>query len=133
MGLRRPLFFAEANDWHSMLLHYAQVAKGDTDSPELVERLDALAEWLETHDECDRRITKSYAIPRRIEQSDLAPELDRERVTYKFLDASTVELTVETRGSKAHLALLLEHAYERSVHAAQHRLCGDSPGAQARG
>lgn len=103
------------DDWNRQLLHYARVAKEDTASPVLVERLEALEQLLLTHDECDRRLVMTFEIPTYIEKGDLATELDCERVTHRFPDSSTVELTVVARGSKSYLEQLARHAFDRSV------------------
>lgn len=102
-------------DWHRQLLHFLRIAKSDSDRSELIQQLETLEQLLLMHDECDRQFVTTFNIPNRIEPSELGKELDCERLTHRFLDSETVELTVCDRGSKSHLEQLARYAFDRSI------------------
>lgn len=116
VGLRRPMFTPFGNeDWHRQLLHYARIAKTDTDRPDLFQQLDILEQLLLMRDECDRQLVMIFEVPNIIDLGELGRELECERVTHRFPDSTTVELTVCDRGSKSHLEQLARYAFERCV------------------
>lgn len=123
MGLRRPMFALFGNDdWHRQLLHFARIAKTDTDRPDVIQQLDVLEQLLLMQDECDRHFVITFEIPNHIEPCELGRELDCERVTHRFLDTKTVELTICDRGSKSHLEQLARYAFDRSVRICRARI-----------
>lgn len=111
-----------SEDWHKQLLHYARIAKTDTDRPDLIQQLDVLEQLLLLRDECDRHFVMTFEIPSHIEPGELGRELDCERVTHRFPDSATVELTICDRGSKSHLEQLARYAFERCVRICKARI-----------
>lgn len=109
-------------DWHRQLLHYARIAKTDTDRPDLIQQLDILEQLLLMRDECDRQLVMTFEIPKFIAPGELERELDCERVTHRFLDSTTVELSIFDRGSKSHLEQLARYAFDRSVRICRARI-----------
>lgn len=109
-------------DWHRQLLHYARIAKTDSDRPDLIQQLDSLELLLLMRDECDRQLVMTFEIPNCINPSELERELGRERVTHRFPDSTTVELSIFARGSKSHLEQLARYAFDRSVRICKARI-----------